>query len=97
MVTNTHVIWPFETVRVVFPDGTEILNAPVLNWDLMADVAVIGPIIASIEPVELVGREDLVTGSEVLLIGYPGETEQFPQPSITRGIISRTRGGSPPR
>ena len=95
VITNAHVVWPFEEVRVVFPNGSEFPDAPVLSWDFMADLAVIGPIEALIEPVDLVGREDLVTGSEVFLIGYPGETEQFPQAAITRGIISRTRGWQP--
>lgn len=44
VVTNAHVVWPFQTVRVVFPDGSEFLDAPVLNWDLMADLAIIGPL-----------------------------------------------------
>ena len=30
-------------------------------------------------------------GSEAYLVGYPGEVEQFPQPTITRGLISRLR------
>ena len=82
---------------MVFPDGPEFLDVPVLSWDLMVDLAVIWPIETSIEPIDLVGREDLVTGSEVFLIEYPGETEQFPQAAITRGIISRTREWQPAR
>ena len=31
VVTNAHVVWPFQEVRVVFPDGSEYLNSPVLN------------------------------------------------------------------
>lgn len=40
MVTNAHVVWPFETVRVTFPDGSEHLDVPVIGWDLMADLAI---------------------------------------------------------
>ena len=35
--------------------------------------------------------EDLIIGSDVYLIGYPAEGERFPQPAITRGILSRLR------
>jgi S1-C subfamily serine protease len=91
VLTNAHVVWPYDKARVVLPDGTERLNVPVLNWDLVADLAILGPIPSDADPIELVDREDLVTGSEVFLIGYPGEVEAFPQPSITRGIVSRKR------
>jgi len=63
----------------------------VLNWDLLGDLAVIGPIETDISPTTLVDGEDLVIGSEVFLIGYPGEVEELPQPAISRGLISRKR------
>ncbi len=78
----------FDSVRVVFPDGAEHLAAPVINWDLMADLAVIGPIDSTADVATLVDGEDLTVGSDVFLIGYPGEVQEFPQPTITRGIIS---------
>ena len=95
VVTNAHVVWPFDQVRVVFPDGSEFLNAPVLNWDLMGDLAVIGPLQTAIDPIALLNRENLVIGSEVFLIGYPAEAEEFPQPAISRGLISRLREWEP--
>jgi hypothetical protein len=95
IVTNAHVVWPFQETRVVFPDGSEHLNAPVLNWDLLGDLAVIGPLETSISPVELVDGEDLIIGSDTFLIGYPGEVERFPQPTFTRGLISRLREWEP--
>ena len=95
MVTNAHVVWPFEEVRIVFPDGSEDLAAPVLAMDLIGDLAVIGPLNVDIEPLILEDGEDVVIGSDLLLIGYPAETEQFPQPTITRGILSRLRDWEP--
>ena len=95
VVTNAHVVWPFDQVRVVFPDGSEHPEAPVMNSDLMADLAVIGPLKTSAEPLTLADGEDLVIGGEVFLIGYPAEQEEFPQPAITRGIISRLRQWEP--
>lgn len=91
VVTNAHVVWPYTEVRVVFPDGSEILDAPVIGWDLIADVAVIGPVVSDLPAFSLMDGEDLQIGTEMYLIGYPGESESFPQPTIGRGIISRTR------
>ena len=91
LLTNAHVVWPFERVRVVFPDGTEFPSAPVLASDRLGDLAIIGPLETTIRPLGLVDGEDLIVGSEVFMVGYPGEVEVFPQPAITRGIISRRR------
>ena len=91
VLTNAHVVWPFDRVRVVLADGSEHLDVPLAGRDLLADLALLGPIATAAPSVELVDREDLETGSEVFLIGYPGEVEKFPQPTITRGIVSRKR------
>ena len=91
VLTNAHVLWPFSHARVVFPDGSEFKEAPVLSWDLLSDIAVLGPLETTIERMALQDGEDLPTGSEVFLIGYPGENESFPQPTISRGIVSRMR------
>ncbi|MEM7802130.1 MAG: serine protease, partial [Chloroflexota bacterium] len=91
LVTNAHVVYPNESVRVVFPDGSEFLDAPVSGLDLMADLAIIGPLDTDLPAFDLVDGEGLDVASEVYLIGYPGESEAFPQPTITRGLISRIR------
>lgn len=91
VVTNAHVVWPFEQVRVVFPDGSEHVAAPILGSDAFGDLAVIGPLKTSLPSVSMVNGEHLPSGSDVYLIGYPAENERFPQPAITRGILSRLR------
>ena len=91
VITNYHVVWPYEAVSVVFPDGTELENVPVVGWDPMADLAVLGPVTVSAQPLRLTNGEDTAIGSELLLIGYPAEVDLFPQPTITRGILSRYR------
>ena len=91
LLTNAHVVWPFSAVRVVFPDGSEYVDTPVVGWDLIADLALVGPIETEIEPAPLVDAGELAIGSDVYLIGYPAEEEAFPQPSITYGILSRLR------
>ena len=82
VVTNAHVVWPFTEVRVVFPDGSEFTDAPVLAWDLIGDLAVVGPIETDISPVTFLTDERLLVGKDVYLIGYPGEVDKFPQPTI---------------
>jgi hypothetical protein len=95
VVTNAHVVWPFREVRVVFPDGSEHTGAPVLNWDLLGDLAVIGPLETEVEPLPLVDGEGRAIGSDVFLIGFPGEGELYPQPTLSRGLISRLREWKP--
>ena len=91
VVTNYHVVWPHEEVWVVFADGTEFQDVPVVGWDPFADLAVLGPLDVSAPPLRLGDGEALAPGSELFLVGYPAETDLFPEPTITRGILSRTR------
>ncbi len=91
LVTNSHVVWPSTTVKVTFPDGTVVQNTPVIGWDLMADVAVLGPVRVSAEPIALSDASVPPIGSEVLTVGYPGSPGDPPQPTLGRGLISRYR------
>ena len=95
VLTNAHVVWPYHAARVVFPDGTAFAQVPLKGWDLLADLALLGPINAPARPLTLLDGEDLPIGSEVYLIGYPGEVEAYPQPAIARGILSRLRQWEP--
>lgn len=93
VLTAAHVVWPYQSARVVFPNGTEIWDAPVVGADLFGDLALIDvsgvPNVPA--PVEIADGEALPLGRPVYLVGYPGESEAFPQPTITEGILSRTR------
>ena len=91
VVTNYHVVWPHDAVRVFFPDGTELQNVPVVGWDPMADLAVLGPVDVLSQPLRLGNGENITPGSELFLVGYPAEVDAFPEPTITRGILSRFR------
>ena len=95
VVTNAHVVWPFDAARVVFPDGTEFGQVPVKGWDLLADLAVLGPIDAPAQPATLLDGESIPIGSDMYLIGYPGEVEHFPHPTIAEGTLSRLRQWEP--
>ena len=91
ILSNAHVVWPFRSVRVVFPDGSEYREVPVIGWDLMADLALLGPVETDLEGIPLYNGNDMAIGSNIFLIGYPAEVEEFPRPAITTGILSRTR------
>ena len=91
VVTNYHVVWPHLEAWIVFPDGTELSNVPVVGWDPWIDLAVLGPVNVSAPPLSLTDGEGMTPGSELFLVGYPAETDLFPEPSITQGILSRFR------
>lgn len=93
LLTNAHVVWPHETIRVTFPPKLEFLDVPVRAVDVDGDLALVGPLPESLDrpPLKIVSPDGLPIGSEVFLVGYPGETESFPEPAITRGILSRVR------
>ena len=76
---------------MVFPDGTEFEEVPVIAHDYVADIAVLGPIEIDTPAVDLSDGEEMVPGSDLFLIGYPAEYEPFPRPSITKGILNRLR------
>lgn len=93
VLTNAHVVWPHEKTRVTFAPDLEFVDVPVKAIDIDADLALVGPLPASLDrkPLTIHSPEGLPIGSEVFLIGYPGEIEKFPQPAITRGVLSRIR------
>ena len=90
IVTNAHVVWPYDNVRVVFPDRSEF-DVPVLASDFLLDLAIIGPVHVE-APIVVLERElDVEIGDDVFLIGYPVESDEFPVPTISKGILSRVR------
>ena len=91
IVTNVHVTWPSDSARIVFPDGTALNGVEVFSADWLTDFALLGPVVTNAPPLDLVDGEGLPVGSDVYLIGYPAEVEAKPQPSLTKGIISRFR------
>ena len=82
VVTNAEIVWPFETARIVFPDGSEFLEVPVKGFDFISDLAVLGPIDSPTIGVELADSEVPEEDSDVFVIGYPGEPEDFGQPLV---------------
>lgn len=96
LLTNAHVVAPHERATVRFPNGTEIADAPVVAWDWLADIAILRVgAVPGVQPVRIGDWRELAVGTDVYLIGYPGETEQRPTPTITRGLVSKLRTGGP--
>jgi S1-C subfamily serine protease len=91
VLTNAHVVWPHSSARIVFGDGSEFLDVPLHSADSMVDLALLGPIDADLPSLPLGDGESSPIGSQVYLIGYPGEVEKFPQPALASGLISRMR------
>ena len=44
VVTAAHVAWPYAAAGIVFEEGTEHANVPVIGYDHHADIAFLGPI-----------------------------------------------------
>lgn len=91
LLTNHHVAELADTVRVVFPNGTEILEAPVFARDMHSDLALVGPLDTALPQIALVSQEPPEPGERVHLLGYPDESESYPQVTFTQGIVSRYR------
>lgn len=91
VLTNHHVLWPFDFARIVFADGTEYSGVPLSAANPWVDIALVGPLETSSDPLELADGEYLPPGSDVYLVGYPAEYEYAPEPTITRGVLSRVR------
>ena len=87
LVTNAHVVWPHNRVRVLFPDGSDFPEVPVVGLDLLADIAVLGPIDTRNHGLELIDGEGLPIGSELFLVSYAGGREGT-QPAIDRGTLA---------
>ena len=91
ILTAAHVVYPYRSARVVFSHGTELLDVPLIGWDLMADVAVLGPVQSEVPSPPIGTASEPAIGSDLFTIGYPGEEESYPQPAISRGVLSRYR------
>jgi hypothetical protein len=88
LVTNAHVVWPDQTVSLVFRNGATF-QGRVLALDPFADLAVVD--ISRLgnrpDPLRLGSTEDLETGSPLWIVGYPLAAEFTPEPSLDSGEI----------
>jgi S1-C subfamily serine protease len=91
IVTAAHVVEGFQQVTIR-PNGSSFTGeADVLYANTETDLAILSAPIKTPNYLPLENRDYIGPGHEVLAIGYPlGDSiEQDPQPSVSRGIISR--------
>src|SRR5262245_6474231 len=90
-VTNEHVVHPFAEVDVVLQGGERHERVAVVGVDALSDIALIGPIDTGLPGAELNTAAGVEQGVDVFLVGFPGESNVNPKPTISRGILSRRR------
>ena len=91
VVTNAHVVEPFGKADLTFSGLDYHADVPVVGVDALADIAVLGPVDVDRPPLRLGSGVDIAQGHDVYLVGYPGEFEDFPKATISRGVLSRVR------
>ena len=91
VVTNAHVVEPYDRVDLTFPGLDYHPDVPVVGVDALADIAVLGPIDVDRPPMQIRSGIDIEQGRDVYLVGYPGEYDAFPKATISRGVLSRVR------
>ena len=86
IVTNHHVVAGASSIAVTVNDSSSY-DAEALGYDSSFDLAVLRIQCGSCKAVSFGKSEDLKTGMEVVVIGYPGGSVQGVA-SVTRGIVS---------
>lgn len=77
VVTNAHVVEPFDSTTVVFPGGERHDEVPVRGVDFHADVALVGPLDTTRRTLPVV-RAVPAAGADLFLAGYPGDVDDDP-------------------
>ena len=75
VVTAAHVVWPSTDATIVFDDGTEHTDIPVVSYDLLADLAFVGPIKTSVPHLEFADVESEREGNTAFIVGYSRDVE----------------------
>lgn len=94
VLTNLHVVDPFDTADVTLGGTEDLGRLPVAGVDVAADIALLGPIEdagVDVTPVPL-GDPEVEKGDDVFLVGFPGTADvDEADLTITSGLVSRTR------
>lgn len=94
VLTNLHVVDPFEQATITLADGDALPLLPVTGVEAATDLALLGPIAASDLELTAVPLEpaDVDKGDDVFIVGYPGTaTADEVDLTITSGLVSRRR------
>ena len=94
VVTNAHVVDPFAAVTVVLGGRERHEGVPVKGVDLAADLALVGPVDTRRPTLPLADHAPLEQGDDLFLVGYPGEADEAPDATISRGMHPPGRGAA---
>lgn len=95
VVTNAHVVYPFDAADVIFPGGAWAPEVKVIAWDLTADMVVLElPADAPVDPLAVVSSAGLPIGTAVYAIGYPGQPDGTAPLTVLDGLINGSRSWS---
>ena len=86
LVTNAHVVWPFDEVRVRFP-GAPRLDGRVVGVDARSDLALVHVTGRLPSPLAIGSHEDVGTGATLYAVGYAGAIQLAPVPSVAAGAF----------
>jgi serine protease DegQ len=91
VLTNLHVVEPFGSATITVGGSEQFEAVPVAGVDVALDLALLGPIEVEAPSLAPEAPTGLAAGDELYLVGYPGESAVTPEPTISRGILSRIR------
>jgi hypothetical protein len=94
ILTNLHVVDPFDSADVTLGGVTDLGRLPVVGADAAADIALLGPVEDGGERLQPVPLDDpaVEKGDDVFLVGFPGTASvEDADLTITSGLVSRTR------
>jgi hypothetical protein len=84
VVTNAHVVWPFDVVGVLFPGGDR-RTARVIGLDARADLALLEvPGSGLPPPLRVESVDTLRDGEPLFVIGYPAALDPAPDPTVAQ-------------
>jgi hypothetical protein len=91
VVTNAHVVNPFDHVSVTIGARETVDDVPVVGRAPLEDIAVVGPIDHAPAGTSLAASDSAREGEDLFLVGFPVDFSEEPSPTITSGILSRVR------
>jgi S1-C subfamily serine protease len=87
LVTNAETVWPFPAVRVLLSNGEELLDVPVAHWDMMTNLALLGPVETGLPALSLANGERLDEGRNVFLVAYPRGADDSAELWVSEGEL----------
>jgi hypothetical protein len=92
VLTNQHVVDPYDAADVQFGAGEPELDVPLAGADVAADIALLGPIETRVPTLGISDSAGVERGDEVFLVGFPGESSgDEHDATIASGIVARLR------